>query len=263
MSGTSSGLVQIEAGGSAGVFEWVALTATGTSALTTWLQDNGFTVSAQADPVVDTYVSEERHFLAVRLNDTDAATTVREIPPFQFTVQTTERYYPMAISTISAAAETEVLMYLWAAHRQESANPPTEIIDPQALHRVDGSPSGTNYEELFREIIASHGPGTLITEYSSPWEWNVDSDTVPGMEWPDGTPPGIQGDGYLTRLRTLLSPAEMDFDYTFQDAPSDDEVSQDIWISAHPEANRRNGVIALAPLAIFTVWRLAGRRTPL
>ena len=43
--------VEVEARGQAGIFEWAALTSTGSNALLTWLNANGFRVSAEADGI--------------------------------------------------------------------------------------------------------------------------------------------------------------------------------------------------------------------
>jgi len=143
-------LVDVEATGQAGIFDWASLTSTGSSALRTWLNDNGFSVPASADPILDTYIQQRMHFLAVRVREPQSAVTDGQvdIPPLQFTCQTARLFYPMAISQISAAGRVEVILYVIDAHRVRAANLPNATIDPAALVYDAASPSLTNYETL-------------------------------------------------------------------------------------------------------------------
>lgn len=219
LSGDGGGneLVKVVSEGSAGIYDYSVLGAADGTALATWLDNEGFTLPDGATAIFDGYIEDGRLFLAIRLNETVIEKqTIREIPPIQVTVETTERFYPIAISSISAAEETDVLMYLWAPNRQVPSDFPTAEIDENLLHVVDGSPSGTNYEELFRLSLDENGSGSVVVEYAAPWEWS-------DYSWNEA-PAGVRGSGWLTRLRTILSPDEMIFDYYFTDAVSNEGV---------------------------------------
>jgi hypothetical protein len=231
------GLVNVESRGTAGILDWAALTSSGADALLTWLNENDFDVPAEAASILDTYIAQDMHFLAVRINApeqlTADATGAIDIPPLQFTCVTSQVFYPMAISRISAADPTEVLLYLMGYERMEAANLPNGVIDPNALAYDPNSPSLTNYESLFTDTIAELGGAALITEYAN-LEYGLVS---PGLTtvWPDA-PAGTDRLDYLTRLRTVLPRERMDQDFEFQAAASNQPVSSDFTLTVDETA---------------------------
>lgn len=240
------GLVQVESRGTAGVFEWAALTSNGGDALLGWLSDNGFEVGVDAAPILDKYIQQESHFLAVKVQEpkTPGDEGEVEIPPLQFSCQTTKWYYPMAISRISAAQETEVVIYVLADHRMEGQNVPNALISASALEFDATNPSLTNYETLFHQTIESHGGLALITEFAGSTQnrplWNVD-------DWP-AAPPGTSDLPFLTRMRSIISRERLDRDFDFQAAESDLEVDStfDVVVSAQRAAVAFGQIFALA-----------------
>jgi len=245
---TTGAVLQVEASGKTGVFDWAALTSTGGDALLDWLNTNGFDVPAAAAPVLDGYIGQGMHFLAVRVNQVSApaAGGTSEIPPIQFTVETPRRFYPMVISQVSAARDTEVLLYLLAAHRQEIANLPNGLIDATALVPDFANESFTNYEQLFAQKIAALGGLALITEYASP---------APDykLPWPN-VPADISGQLlFLTRMRTLIPRDRMTQDFEFRDAPTDAEVSNTFTVNQPNQASAAVGqtLTALAVVSLF------------
>jgi hypothetical protein len=230
------GLVEVEASGQAGIFEWTALTSTGTTALLTWLNDHGFAVPSAAATVLEPYIQSERHFLAVRVSKPEDVAAdssgVIELPPIQFTCATTERFYPLAISQISAAPQTEVLAYVLADHRAEGANVSNAVIDPQAVIYDPNSASQTNYETLFSQIIAPLGGLVLVTEFAGTMA--ASSPTTQPASQPSAVlaldlaslPPEVRALDFLTRMRTVIDREQMTRDLLFQDAPNDEPVSR-------------------------------------
>jgi hypothetical protein len=221
-------VTQVEASGHAGVYDWAALTSTGASSLLDWLNANGYPVPASAAYVLEGYILQNMHFLALRVRQEGLGnlTSGRGIPPIQFTVQTTRRFYPMVISNISAAPETEVLLHILAGHRARASNLPTVQIDPAALVMDANSPSGTNYESLFTQQIDDLGGLALITEYAMP---NVAF--LKNYAWPQA-PAGLWDQAtFLTRMRTVITPDRMTQDFEFGDAATDAEVSPNYDVS--------------------------------
>lgn len=247
-------LVQVEASGQTGVFDWVSLTSSGGAALRTWLNDNGFTVPASADSVLDTYIQQDMHFLGVRLNEFSAtgAGSEMEIPPFQFTISGTRRFYPMTISQISSAAQTEVILYVLADHRNDAANLSNALIEPSALQYDATSASLTNYEALFTQTLANAGGPVLVTEFASPVDASL---TIYWREVPPtlgnqllSQPTGL----FLTRMRTVLTPAEMDRDFEFRDALDDTTVSNQFFIDAQEQT--ASASVLFGPLAVILAF---------
>lgn len=248
-----NGLVEVEARGQAGIFEWAALASTGANALLDWLNSNGFALPATAAGILDDYIQQEMHFLALRVdepNDLNIGDGEIAIPPIQFTCQSARRFYPMAISQVSAAAETEVLIYVLAEHRVEAANVANALIDPNTVAYDPDSSSSTNYEALFTQTISDLGGTALITEYAGPAQYLIDR-TI----WPQA-PAAVLDLAYLTRLRTLIAREQMDLDFEFQDASSDELVDNYFWVDLPAYANA--AVVAGQPLAallLLGLWR--------
>jgi len=232
---TSGGLVQVESRGTAGIFEWAALTSSGGDALMDWLNENQFAVGQDAAAILNDYIQAGSHFLAVRVKEPAELTGDEngeiEIPPIQFACETASRSYPMVISRISAAEETEVTIYTLARHRMEGSNVANATIDPDAVSYDASTSSQTNYEALFRDKIASYGGLALITEFAGPTEnemfWRA-------ADWPDA-PPGAADLQFLTRMRTVVARERLERDFQFRDADEDAAVSSVFRVQAEPQ----------------------------
>lgn len=268
-------LVEVEAQGQAGIFDWFALTGSGADALLDWLQANGFAVPDAARPILDGYIQQGMRFLAVRVREPQSGSGVvlSEVPPIQFSVATARRFYPMAISQISAAPEMEVVLYVLADHRVEAANVPNGLIDPADVAYDPASASLTNYELLFRDETARLGGLAFITEYASPAEVasSFTSHAVPTFvllpsDWP-AAPPELLGKSlYLTRIRSLIPRERMDFDLELRDAATDAGVESLFFVNAQTVAGAAGRAMPLAILLSFgvvtTLLRRASRRWP-
>ncbi len=215
---TVPGVVDVEAGGRAGIFEWVALTSTGSDALLNWLNDNGYRVPEEADDILDTYIQDGMHFLALRVAEPDQVSNDGdiEIPPIQFSCQTSQRFYPMAISQISAANETEVLIYVLADHRTEAANVSNALVSRDAV-TYDLATDTSNYGSLFDQALATWDGVVLVTEFAFP----MSGDWLSSI-WPEA--PDSLDSTFLTRMRTIMTRNQMELDFVFRDAASDTSI---------------------------------------
>lgn len=254
-TGGQNEIVVVEAQGQAGIFDWAALTSSGADALLAWLNQNGFAIPDAANDVLAAYIAQDMHFLAVRVREPEALETNGEgigIPPIQFTCATSRRFYPMAISQISAATETEVLIYVLADHRIEAANIGNAVIDANAL-RVDyGSESWTNYEDLFADAISANNGLALITEYAAPW--------TAASAWVTA-PPAVLDLAFLTRLRTVVARERMVVDFEFRDAATDAQVSPLFTVDRYAASDLAATLVApLAMLATCTGFFIAAKR---
>lgn len=246
----SGALVEVESSGQAGIYEYVVLSSSGSAALLDWLNDNRFAVPASADEVLQTYIDQEMHFLALRIlePETISGQDQREIPPIQFACQIARPWYPMVISQISAATETEVVIYLMAETRMQATNATEGIIDGHALYYDPASESLTNYEALFTQTLAELESPAMIVEYAqNPWLYSILG------AWPQA-PADLPSDICLTRLRTVLKPDEMDRDFVFDASSSSDWVYSVfyIWVS---QTEVQAGM-ALPPVGILLCYGL-------
>ena len=249
-------LVEVEASGQAGIFDWFALTSTGSTALLNWLNDNDFAVPSEADPILDQYIQQGMHFLALRISQPDQVEGEGDvqIPPIQFTCQTSQRIYPMVISRISAADQTEVLIYVLAEHRAEAANVPNAEIPQDAVAYDPSSPSLTNYESVFSETIAGFEEMALVTEYAAASYGSLE------YVWLDAPAEALKAT-FITRLRSIITPEQMSLDLEFQDATDDQILYSDFWVSQGTGSDAAAAVSQpLALLLLFGLFRTACRR---
>jgi hypothetical protein len=258
--GDTTGLVTVEARGTAGVFDWAALTSSGSAALLAWLNDNGFAVSSLAAGVIDNYIQQDAHFLALHVDKPQTLSSGQgdvEIPPIQFTCRTDRYFYPMTISQISAAQTTEVVVYTLAAHRLEADNLPNAAIEADKLvYRAD-SPSQTNYERLFTQAGAQPGGPALVTECVTPTDglsfWGP-------ADWP-AAPPGVLDLPVLTRMRTVIARDQMNQDFEFRAAKHDTPVDRTFYVTRTSLASAA-GVFGQpsAALMVYGAFHIAMKR---
>ncbi len=248
------GLVDVEAGGRAGIFEWVALTSTGSGALLTWLNDNGYSVPAEADHILDTYIQEGMHFLALRVAEPEQIESDGdiEIPPIQFTCQTSQRFYPMAISQISAADKTEVLIYVLADQRAEAANVSNALVARDAV-TYDLATDTSNYPSVFDQALATWDGVVLVTEsaFSASAGWLISI-------WPEA--PRSLNSTFLTRMRTIMTRDQMELDFVFRDAASDAEIDPSFHLTWSSKSSLSLAGPPLMVLALYGLLRRITRR---
>lgn len=255
--GRQGKLVDVEAQGQAGLFDWAVLTSTGAGALLEWLNENGFAVPGTAANVLARYIDQEMHFLAVRVREPEQIKPGGDgiaIPPIQFTCQTDRRFYPMVISQISAAAETEVVVYVLADHRVEAANVANAVIDRDAVAFKADSPSLSNYEDLFADTLAQNNGLVLVTEYAGNRHGR--------SQWVTA-PPAVLDLRLLTRLRTVVARDRLTVDFEFQDA------ADDTWVDNYFVVDDRDfgGFVLMlgTPVLVLLAWtrfHKSGRRRP-
>jgi hypothetical protein len=144
--------------------------------------------------------------------------------PIVFTYHATSLVYPMAISRLSSDSHCEVLLYIlapqqYACHNWDNL---VTLAAWDSLRRSAESPSGTTYEEWFRQHTREAHGRLFVTEFAGP---------VPGLSRL------MQASGharipywgyYLTRLRAVVEPADMDRDVELWPAPGRGGVSRDV-----------------------------------
>lgn len=245
-------LVEVVAEGEAGGLSWVVLDAEAGEPLIDWLRSEGYAVPDEALPAVEAYTQATQidwSFVAVRVSDAPGAvdTDLRRIPPVEFTVRAPVPRYPMVISSVSAAPESEVLIYTIGERAQLPAEQGVFTVAESELMPAD-NPSGTNYEDLVRNRISALGPGTLVLEHAAPW-------TPAEARW-SGAPWDDDRTLVLTRMRTLLAPQQMTFDYAFEEAPTLVEVRSDFIVGLSVAQSR----VATATWLLVPVGFLLTRR---
>lgn len=83
-----------------GVFETTTRSSRDPKALQEWLRENGFTVSTNSEPVIESYVKDGWVFVAAKLRRDQAQRATSTPHPLSFTFKTDRPVYPMRLTGV-------------------------------------------------------------------------------------------------------------------------------------------------------------------
>lgn len=94
------------------------LSATDGGGLIRWLHTNGYAVPQKAEPVLQEYISKEFFFVAVKIQKESLETVSKGtrwvvetgLTPLAITFETNSPFFPLKISSVTSAPETELLL---------------------------------------------------------------------------------------------------------------------------------------------------------
>lgn len=99
-----------------GPFDVSDLAATDADALSSWLQDNGYTIAPKLAEALKPYVAEGWFYVAVRIRPGSGDTLKGALDPLWVTFASNQLVYPMRASANAREQET-VTLYVLASHR--------------------------------------------------------------------------------------------------------------------------------------------------
>lgn len=214
--------VQVEKAGSAGIFDFQVVSAKRAEDLLQWLKAHNYSPPEGAAKAFEPYVASGWHWLTVRVRAEEADRPTLAPHPITYRYKSLQLVFPLIISSLSAAKETEIVLHVvaneyfipsrWArctsqdlAFREEK----------WPLAEQKGSPSGTNYEELLRRKTRELSGRLLVTEFAQRWQLFGSSASM-GRRFDDVLDPklveSIGALQTLTRLRALVRREQMDED---------------------------------------------------
>ncbi|MBN2031430.1 DUF2330 domain-containing protein [bacterium] len=239
-----------------GPYDVTVLSGISSQALIDWLNTNGYSYSDDAESIIDFYIQKEWFFVASKVNvqenlSKSSSSYQSGLPALKISFYTDQPVFPLRISEISSASENEIELYVAAPHRMICDSYRTVTMDrdeveekmvAQKAERNEGFLSGMacffsrildpaetqlvyDYEVIFRDQI------TLDDRPTFAIEWAGRTKAYDPVQYPDRG--GFNGyfNGYfppdtrfwITRLRTILSPDDMQADVTFVPDPDGDE----------------------------------------
>jgi hypothetical protein len=254
-SRTEQTSVVVESRGTAGIYDWVVLEGKDVGDLVEWLKANRFAVPEGAEQAFRRYVDGGWHWLAMKVRPelTEAETVAPH--PVVYTYEATELVYPLAISRLSAALETEVVLYVLADGRYRPANWADETIVNIPVSRSAAAPSGTTYEEAFLRATDERGGRLFVTECAR--DLHRHGRALLGLV--TQRDPYEVTTTYLTRLRAVVSLRAMDRDVRLVPHPEgDDWVTNEftIRVSAAGDDGDAADAVRLAGLGASAVLGL-------
>jgi hypothetical protein len=183
----------------------VTLTADTGADLTTWLTANGFVVPAASQAVVDGYAGTGRWFVAMKRNTTTGSTAATAVG-VRFTLAGDHREYAIRMAAMGAAAEVAITVFIVAPQGVGPSNPYAGL----TLNDLDKTTlKGPGYREALRKAVATAGGHAFVVEGIHDAAI-VRGSTLAGL---------VDLGSRLTRLTTVMTPAQMDYDVVFNAAP--------------------------------------------
>ncbi|MBN2581726.1 MAG: DUF2330 domain-containing protein [Planctomycetes bacterium] len=260
-----------------GELESVILSARDGRGLVQWLTGKGFHVPDKARPVLDEYVQQGFCFVALRFSGTalrapageDAGASpaasghVGETDGvfLELRFATEKPFFPLAISSITAAADSEILLLTITEHRQEPIGCDfMELSEMKAGLRLLASrpklPAMPLVEVLKEE--GRHGRPVFAVEAALPSFAEFDADGRPGMQHLlQYTGRSRVRASFITRFHAVMGPEQMTRDVYFRDAAKDVRLDGVIEVADAGRPQAIAAALAIVPLAL----RGLGRRT--
>jgi hypothetical protein len=155
--------VQVSFQGAVGPFDAAVIKSDDPTALKKWLVDNGYTVSDAAAALIDTYVHENKFFVALKLLN---GVGVNQIQPITLKFRGAEACVPLRLTAIAANPDMPVLVWVLGDKRVAPRGFLELEIDEA---RIDWSAGGSNYfgpKGLVSLAANEAGGNAFITEYA-------------------------------------------------------------------------------------------------
>jgi len=235
-----------------------------------WLREHGYRVPATAPAALDNYVRRGFKFVVAQVR-AERAWTGDEAKGkeglfsgtlLKLRFRSEKPFYPLALSRLAAAEETEIILFTVTEHRLQPQDWATgELRHEVLLSDVEdlakkGETKDAQLGPMRQALRVMGGPG-LVTEAALPTFCEFDENERPSMT-------GLKKDKWgrylrkavLGRWHTMLKPEELKRDIYFERAPTDARYDGSIMIKV-------GGIWsggALAAALVLPVGLLAGRK---
>lgn len=194
--------VDVFSSGIVGPYAFDVISSADPTALLDWLRQHGYQVTATMEPLINLYVQEGMHFLAMQLAPEAG---IQDIQPVKITFHAARPMIPLRIAAVAAQPNTEILVWFFASAQAVPANYAAMQIAEDELTFY--SQEAHNYQTLLHQRADEFQGRAFITEYAQPTRADQFFDPLL-IEL-------SQQHTYLTRLRAVLSPEEMTLDPMF------------------------------------------------
>lgn len=269
-----------------GPYEVAVLSGSSSQALISWLASNGYPFPEEAGPTIDFYVQKKWYFLATRVQVQSPlpgsnSTYQAGLPALKMTFQTEKPVFPLRISELTSAEESEIELYIAAPHRMVCENYQTVAMDPNEVQRaiqkqirdskrvsspgiacackrilepLDKGPE-CDYEAIFRSKLASYDKPTFLVEYAGKVYYYRFNGYFSAYFAPSKY-------CWLTRLRSILTPREMKDDVVFLPDPNgDNQLGLNIFIQDSVPNPWSASVFGFFLLPLFALKKIRRRHT--
>jgi hypothetical protein len=240
--------VTIEAQYSVEEYDIILLSAKDAGGLKRWLVDNGYSIPAKAEHVLEPYIKSGLKFFVVKvdLNKYNPQANGGFLRPLQIKVRSDKFMLPIRLGMANSKGEQDMIVYAFSKKgRVECTNYRTVKMPTDKMVPTFVKPNfGTFYTDVFRNAHAREGRDAVFLEYA----WNV-TPSFNGMKCDPcvGNPPytkeimmaGVPWANqngvttFFTRLHVRYTFDKFPEDLFFQETPNM-EMYQARYVITHP-----------------------------
>ena len=149
---------------SAGPYEIVILRSDSDNSLRVWLDDHGFAIPADLDPIIDDYIDEGFDFAALRLLP---AAGVSQMRPVRVVQPGAVPVLPLRMVAGGAGARTPMSLFIVTEGRYEPLNFPSGSVNPGNL-AYDFNTLSSNYAAERDRLLAVNDNAFWAVTYAAP-----------------------------------------------------------------------------------------------
>jgi hypothetical protein len=278
--------VKIEATYAVGEYDIVILSATDSSGLLTWLNQNGYKVPQAAADVVGSYLKQNMHFFLAKVNlERRGEMGFSFLRPIQVTYESAKFMLPIRLGTVNATGAQDMIVLALSPHgRIETTNYRTvRLPSGDEVPLYVKAAFGDFYRAMFERQVTAENGRAVFLEYAWDMGWcdpcaadplSADELKKLGAFWLADAPSGAPGQtAFVTRLHVRYDRAHFPEDLMLQET-ADRANFQGRYVLRHPytgparceagEAYRREAPRGFArqaeTLARLTGWNIADIR---
>lgn len=178
--------VKVEVEYSIGEYDIVILSGEESNGIVRWLNDNGYTISAGAENVINSYLKQDMFFFVAKVNiEKQEKSGYADLRPLQISYTHPRFMLPIRLGMVNADKPQELYVYIFTRNgRVETTNYktvriPTDIEVPLFVK----NDFGNFYKAVFDKQVANQGMRSVFLEYA----WNMKQKCDPCVEQPLST----------------------------------------------------------------------------
>lgn len=242
--------VTIEASYTVGEYDILILSATESSGLIQWLEDNDYRIPKGAKDVVDSYLKQDMRFFVAKVNlQEQTKFGYSKLRPLQIAYESNKFMLPIRLGTLNAKGKQELYVYaLTRTGRVETTNYRTvKLPSNNEVPEFVQSEFGDFYRAMFARQTEKENERGVFLEYAWDMAWcdpcaadplSADELRKLGVFWVDGqqgkrNAPSTAQNVFVTRLHVRYDREHFPEDLVFQET-GDRQNYQGRYIIRHP-----------------------------
>lgn len=148
--------------GTVGPYETVTLSTDTPGALNLWLDDHGYAVDADVQPIIDAYIADGFDFIALRLQPGQG---IRAMKPVRVISPGASPTLPLRMVAAGTGAFVGIKLFVVSEGRFDTKNFPGAVI-PESELSWDHLTIDSNYAKLRKAALDGDGGRTWLTAYA-------------------------------------------------------------------------------------------------